>query len=322
MKQNLYIRADGGKSIGLGHLVRCIALGQMLIKEFNITYICKEAPEQIRKEIEKNLFAFKLIMEEEEFFTLLNKDDIAVLDGYDFTTEYQLKARDRCAKLVCIDDMAKGKFAADLIINHAPGITDADYNAQPYTKFALGPAYALLRKSFLKKASALPEPAVTASVLISFGGSDPLNLTLKTLKIAQTFILLKHIGVLAGASYGHLTSLKAEAKNDSRVVIHHAVSEEKVAQLLSETQLCIVPASGSLFEALAAGCKVISGMYVANQRRIFEGFKSLGAFESAGNFEADELKQAINRCLNKQSHQRKIIDGKSPERLLNLFRAL
>jgi len=36
MLHKIYIRADGGKEIGLGHLVRCFALALMLKDDFEI----------------------------------------------------------------------------------------------------------------------------------------------------------------------------------------------------------------------------------------------------------------------------------------------
>ena len=50
MKPKVYIRADGSHDIGLGHLIRCIALAHMLKNDFDITFVCKEIPEKIKSD--------------------------------------------------------------------------------------------------------------------------------------------------------------------------------------------------------------------------------------------------------------------------------
>ena len=64
-----------------------------------------------------------------------------------------------------------------------------------------------------------------------------------------------------------------------------------------EADLAILPASGILLEALAAGCRVISGRYAENQKLVYENYKNAGLFFDAGNFEPEEIREAINHVL-------------------------
>lgn len=321
MKAEIFIRADGNSQIGLGHLVRCLALANMLKTEFDITFFCKEIPTQIIEELKENQFTFKQIVEETEFIEEIKKDIIVVIDGYHFDTNYQKQIKARDAKLVCIDDVHDKEFYADLIINHAPGITPAAYKAQPFTKFALGHEYALLRPAFLEQAKQKRRIEKIETVLICFGGSDYLNLTEKSLKVITSFKQVKKIIVITGAAYQQTQSLLELFEKDNRIAHFHSLNADEMLQIMLETDLAIVPASGILFEVLAAGCIVITGSYVDNQNAILNGFNSLKAIYNTHDF--SDLENCVKQVLSgKVTLNNNLIDGLSGVRLLQQIKLL
>ena len=88
MRTTLMIRADGGLQTGLGHLVRCKALAQMLKDDYSITFFSHENPESFIAELSDSGFSCRMIETEEEFFNSLKENSIAVIDGYHFDTFY------------------------------------------------------------------------------------------------------------------------------------------------------------------------------------------------------------------------------------------
>ena len=94
MKPKLFIRTDGNSQIGLGHLVRCIALAHMLKEAFDITFVCKEIPTKIEEDIKQNLWVLSKIETEDDFLNIINSKDIVVLDGYQFDTSYQKQIKE------------------------------------------------------------------------------------------------------------------------------------------------------------------------------------------------------------------------------------
>lgn len=85
-----------------------------------------------------------------------------------------------------------------------------------------------------------------------------------------------------------------------------------MAEKLAEADVAVVPSSGMLYEALSMQVKVISGMYVDNQKNMYEGFKRMNAFIDAGTFDEEMLMAAFTRV--KSFKPETIIDRKSPER--------
>lgn len=320
IKPYIYIRADGSTQIGLGHIVRCSALAYMLKEDFEISFFCKEIPTSMQTELLENGFLVANIIDEEYFIEQLSNKAIVVLDGYGFDTDYQKKIKAKGCKLVCIDDMHDKEFVADLIINHAPGIVPQDYKAQSYTKFALGIEYTLLRPAFLEQAKKQRKIDKIETLLICYGGSDFKNLTQSTLKIALDFKEFLKIIVVTGSAYQISNGFLQLINSDKRIDYRNNLNEKQMLEAMLEADFAIVPASGILFEVLAAGCSVISGYYVENQKNIYDGFVGLNAIQIAEKFDVSSIVEAFKK--NKLFNNSFVIDGRSNERILVEFNNL
>lgn len=316
----ILFRVDGAHNQGLGHLIRSIALAQMLKDVFEIKFICKEIPENIANDLSKFGFSWLRIKDESEFINNIDSDNIIVLDGYQFDTLFQLRLKATGAKLVCIDDLHDKESVADLIINHAPGITPEVYKAKPYTQYALGLKYVLLRPLFLEQSQ---KPALIERVntlLICFGGSDIKNLTQSTLEVSLRFNQFKKIIVVTGAAYESSDSLNKLINSDKRIEHRHKLNENEMLNAILDSDLCIVPASGILLEVLSAKRLVISGKYVENQNYMYENNASL--FYDAVDFSSQKVYNAISEALKCDVSTNAIIDGKSSLRICRLFSQL
>lgn len=316
MKPSIIFRADANDQIGLGHLVRCMALAHMLKEHFEIDFWVMQASAPARRLLAEADFSHHTINTEQEFLAGITADDIVVLDGYYFDTAYQQRIKNRGALLVCIDDLHDQRFVADIIINHAPGIRDDDYKAANYTQYLLGPDYALLRPEFLQAAKHRRIPTAPHRLFICFGGLDPLNLTEKVLALALDEPKFEQIIVVTGGAYAHRSAMNALCdQTNGRAVHHHQVDASRMLQLMLSATIGIVPASGILFEALAASLRVIAGHYVDNQRLLYAGFKSLGCIIPADDFSPERIKEGFQQALALNSAPPVVIDGLSGQRI-------
>lgn len=291
MNSKVIIRVDGSAQIGLGHLVRCIALAQMLKDEFQIHFISKEIPEFIIEDIISIGFKFTKIETEETFFNLLTGQEIVVLDNYFFNTAYQKRIKKILGcKLVCIDDLHDKEFYADLIINHTPGIVPQDYCAQEYTKYALGPDYALLRPVFLDAVKLNRMTGEMNNLLICFGGSDFKNFTKSVLEVVQNSKSFKKITVILGSAYPYRKTLDALIVGNHNIKVLYSLDENQMLLEIRNADLAIIPSSGILFEVLAGGCMPLICYCAENQKKLFDFLKSNTAMPSFNALEFNEKK--------------------------------
>ena len=300
-KKKIIFRADASSEIGLGHVIRTLALAEMLNDYFECIFATREFIPAINNNILDVCTSIISLPKNEEHFNFflaqLNGDEIVVLDNYFFNVDYQNDIKKKGCKLVCIDDMADRHFVADLIINHSPCVNSSDYKALPYTQFVLGPKYALLRPLFLERAEKQRIVSKVDNVLICFGGSDPMNLTYDTLQVIKTYKKFNRIIVIIGAAYQNLDKLSKLIEYDDRIELKHSLNQKQLVQTMLETDIAIAPTSGILFELMAVGVPVITGYYAKNQKEASINLGSLKAVYSLGNL-SDNFKNKLVKQLN------------------------
>ncbi len=327
MYRRIKIRCDGESGIGLGHIVRCISLAHMLKGDFEICFYCISIPESLNEEILSEGWGITKLQNESDFEKELTGNEIVVLDGYQFDSAYQKRIKEKARKLVCIDDFHDQYFYADLIINHAPGVTIDNYESEPYTKYLLGPKYALLRPEFLHaKIEEKQFIDEIKNIFICFGGSDVKNLTSKIISWLPSNNF--NVTIITGNAFLYnddLGKVIAKRNGELSVRIKSSLAASDMVQEIQKTDLAIVPASGILFEAISTGIPVISGYYVDNQKGIYNGFKYLGCFIDAKDFERKNFLEAFKTVNHKSlalvlKNQTQAIDGLSKNRIYEEFK--
>lgn len=293
MKPRLILRADGDARIGLGHVMRLVAVAELLGAEFDYTFAIQEPSAAVSQLLTGagllvQVLPTQPIQAEAAWLVanLLKPGDVIVLDGYSFDYSYQQTLRAARIRLVAIDDLRTWPAVADVLINHSPGVTSAMYEGGLQTTFLLGPAYSLVRRAFVEACCPPIPPAPITTVLVSFGGADPLGLTTKCLAALLALDGLTHIGLLTGSAFaGDLTLLKQQATTFGKaVVLHQRLNATELVQTLRAYDAIICPASTILIESLLLGRPVLTGYFVENQLHLATFVQQHGQAHSVGDF--------------------------------------
>lgn len=113
MKKILF-RADGSAQTGMGHIMRSLALADMLgeakTTPFDRRFAIANPPDSTRKLLAKlHIPLVELASNElDELLTHVTADDVVVLDGYQYDESFQRAVRKQAHKLVFIDDLMEG----------------------------------------------------------------------------------------------------------------------------------------------------------------------------------------------------------------------
>lgn len=338
-RPKIFFRADGNHKVGHGHVIRSLALADMLKEEFECNFIIVEPSENLKSELSTICHSVIILTENSSLLDeagyiehqYLSDDAIIVLDGYNFETEYQRILKKSGCKIVCIDDIHDYHFLADVIINHAPGVSPMHYSVEPYTKLCLGLDYSLLRKPFLEAAKCFRDIKDINTLFVCFGGADFHNLTCKVLRgVLSDIAWLQRIIVVVGSSNKNLKELNLLVNDfsDIEVDVFSNLSAADMRSRMEEAHMAIVPASSILYEVLSVKMPVISGFYVDNQKDLYEGFKSLKAIYAVGDFRefknyGDVFNQIRTNSINDTiSRQGMFISSKSSARLKRTFNVL
>ena len=122
----IYIRADGGYGIGMGHVMRMLVLAKQLKKKNEVTFLCKKDKSGIYDSgIEKiREFGFEVvelnscdIIENIIRIQNKNKADLLITDSYDVDSEYFDKMKKIFPVSGYIDDVNKCYMNVDFLVN-------------------------------------------------------------------------------------------------------------------------------------------------------------------------------------------------------------
>lgn len=337
MKNRILIRVDANAKIGWGHFYRCLALAQMLVTDFDISFAMAAPLPQAEVLLEQQKLS--LIPLPDQPYTTpddkgdkeLNFDlekavetfDFVILDGYWFGPKYQQALRQMPVKVGIVEDAGQGQYWADLIINHVPDLSAKNYQTDtPDTQFALGSDFALLRPGFLRIAREQRLIKEKRTTLICFGGSDQFDYTRKAYEaISEAYYNMRFI-IITGPSYVHTAQLEYSIGDSSLVSLKSNLDEEEMLQAMLEADLAVVPSSGILYETLAAGNAVVTVQCAENQKRFHEAFTKNAQVNSAGDFSKNEIHKAFDTSMQYEGEKSRVIDGESGERLTAIIKNL
>ncbi|MCC9167267.1 UDP-2,4-diacetamido-2,4,6-trideoxy-beta-L-altropyranose hydrolase [Pontibacter harenae] len=329
-KSRIVFRADGSSTIGLGHVVRSLALASMLRDEFELAFAIQEPDEkllaQIKQECEHVISLPKAEVKSNEakylVDTILKPDDVVILDGYHFDTTYQQQIKVSGCSLACIDDIHAYPFVADAIINQAGNMDSSNYSVSPYTKLYLGPSYALLRQPFLAAALQGRTYQNKVHVLLNMGGADPENYTLR---IAEDLLKVKadRVEIVVGSAYMHLEKLQHWLRNKPAYKLHQNLGADAMCNLMQQCSLAVTSASGVSYEYCAVGGLLFVLRTAANQEGLY-------TFLTQNNLAYDyaKLPEFVQGGVTSEAFaaqvqkQRQFFDGKSWQLYQQFFQSL
>jgi UDP-2,4-diacetamido-2,4,6-trideoxy-beta-L-altropyranose hydrolase len=321
MLPKAYFRADGNSKIGYGHVIRTLALADMMREEFRCIFLIQEPNEWLLNEIREICVDFielpvnEIFEKEAEFInsTILNEGDFIIIDGYHFTTSYQQILLGSNSKIICIDDLHNQHFLSDVVVNHAGGISELDYSTEAFTRLALGPEYAMLRRPFRQSIANERFFSSIEAIFVCFGGADDHHLAYKTVEMCLTIDKIKDIHVVSNDPM--IDGIKQKPnRNLKNLFIHKNINADELVSVMERCQIGVCPASNLAYEACAVGLGLITGIHANNQISISRFLASADCALNMGDFrlvENSTLRRSIaefdSNTANQQVRKQKMI---------------
>jgi spore coat polysaccharide biosynthesis predicted glycosyltransferase SpsG len=278
---------DGGRQMGMGHVQQSTALACVLRTNANVCFLTKSDDTVLTAIRESGFEATGLRSDAEilQHLTTLNPD-VIVFDKIDVEEKLARDIKNALkARLVIFTnltgankyaDVAVLQRAADLTVdigNRFKNVayTDNDTN----TLYCYGPKYWVLRPEFYEyKSKGKASSRKPEHILLTFGGSDPSNLTSAVLEELLGLDRMLWIDVILGAHFGHddtvMHVLERHPGKRANVTVHRNI--KNVADLMYKADLTVTSPGLSMFEALCVGTPVIVIPQDALQRDTYRGF--------------------------------------------------
>lgn len=277
---NVVLRADGGPTIGYGHLVRTSALaGQLLDRGHKITY-ATTTPECVQKICPTGVNTVTLPSRDDpeparEF--IRNWADVTIVDSYLADEEYQKRLWE-VSPLVVVADDTRHQIVADVLVNGNLYASDLEYEAvgtEP--KWCLGPEYLLLRRAIMEYAEQDPPWSETPTyAVVTMGGSDIAELT-PTIIRAFDGIDIRADAIVGPGFSADQESEIAEAAEEVSADVSVVRDPDELPRRMFHADFAVTTASTTTYELLAVGTPTVCLPIVDNQLLIADALNERNA---------------------------------------------
>lgn len=291
---NIAIRTDASARIGLGHLARCRTLATALRDHgATVRFICRAhlghqitalraegfdvgtLPAPPARDAPDGDYAAWLgvpqAQDAAEAIAALAADrpDWLIVDHYALDAEWERALRQHVGRILVIDDLANRRHDCDLLLdqNYASGgVTRYRGLVPPDARVLLGPSYALLRSEYAQHRQTLrPRDGQVRRVLVFFGGTDPHDLSGRTLTaLSDPTLGYLAVDLVIGANHPRREFLAALAAARPNTRVHGP--RPHLADLMAVADLAIGAGGTTTWERCCLGLPSLVISLAENQR--------------------------------------------------------
>lgn len=210
---NIIFRCDSSPDIGLGHVIRCLAVAKELQENNNVIFASmKDATNSYIKNANFEIFLKENDETEETFLTrisaVLEPDVIAIDKKYPYESSFlnRLKQDKSKIKIVMVDNIYEGMSAADEIIfptAHLDKNLLRKYISQEQIDHVkTGPEYVILRDEILALKDRVNHNIHTPpNIVVTTGGTDPEGVLLRLIPWLKDMNLDANVMLLVGQAF-------------------------------------------------------------------------------------------------------------------------
>ncbi|CAD5926420.1 Spore coat polysaccharide biosynthesis protein SpsG [Planktothrix agardhii] len=333
-------RVDASTQIGTGHVMRCLALAQAWQDTQGQPIFIMANPIPALEERLKSE-GMKVVHLAAEPGSLADAQETAalahqfnaswvLLDGYQFGSEYQQTIKNSGLNLLFIDDYGHAEhYYADVVLNQNISAEEEWYqHREPYTQLLLGTRYTLLRREFWQwQGWQRTVPPVAKKVLVTLGGADPDNVTLKVIQSLQIVEVEElEAVVVVGGSNPHYENLKM-AVQDSRYPIQVQQNVTNMPELMAWADMAISAGGSTCWELAFMGLPSILLILADNQRAIAQKLATLNLAVNLGwhqDVTIEEIGLALRESIGDRpkretmsKRERELVDGNGARRVVS-----
>lgn len=305
----LLIRADANIQIGTGHVMRCLALAQAWQEAGGAAHFAVvDMPGQLRDRlISEGIEIHQLDATRESSADAVMVASLAsylgaewvVADGYHFGSTYQRIIKEADLRLLAIDDYSHADhYLADLVLNQNINAVASLYpSRETYTRLLLGTRYSLLRREFWRwRGNSRKAKGTAGRVLVTFGGSDPDNLSLTVITaLREPEYHDMEVRIVIGAGNPHYGQLLDAVSNSSAIQVVRNVAD--MSEQMNWAEMAVTAAGSTSWELAFMGVPSISLIVAENQARAARQLDEMGIIRCLGpsqNVDSQRISQAVS----------------------------
>ncbi len=330
MKQ-AFLCFETSPAIGAGHAIRSLVLANMLSEH---GWACRFVTSAESYNFISALKTYDRI-DPNDYYNFPEICDLLIIDNYDLSEIYENHFRPYSRKIMVIDDLANRNHDCDILLDQTYGREDIDYVSflPVHCKVLAGSRYTLVRNDFvelrptaLNKRNQMKE---VKRILISMGGSDPENYTLKALDIIKQSDFTGMVDIVLG--FGSLNLNVVKEYIDTLINECNIYLNPNMAKLVLDADIAIGAAGSSMWERCCLGLPTLMINLSSDQLNISENLHKSGVAIKAGHIDSLNIEanaKTLNMLIESNNKRRtiqdkafQVCDGLGAHRILEAINA-
>lgn len=318
-------RVDASTKEGTGHVMRCLTLaGELRTLGAKVFFMCRRRPGDLVDFIQESGYrvyemtgAYNVSWKEDAVRTIQILENIGtaewlVVDHYGLDARWEKAVGHHIQKLMVIDDLANRPHDCDLLLdqNLYRNMEQRYKGLVPErTKLLLGPSFTLLREEFLQSTCNRKWDGNVRRILVSFGGSDPTNETLKTLKAIEKLNVPLMVDIVIGSSHSCRQDIARFCERKEGMQLH--VQTKEMARLMEHADLAVGAGGSSVWERCYMQLPSLIIETAANQTEVISTLQEMGAVFYLGKSEevdVDLLYQTLKELIDNSQRIKKALE--------------
>lgn len=323
MQNGVTFWTEGGPSIGMGHLMRCINIAHALeTEEMPMHFLVNNERPVIDRLNEEALFHLIYPMTGRHANRLTN--GVVVIDTKRDVSSQVRALREEGRKVVLIDNSSTPE--ADAIVMPTPV-----YKGQGCGNILYGNSYLIIGDNFIKARGSAPvRHSLPLKVLVTMGGSDPFNLTETVLKALWNIEGIE-VTTVIGPAFKMTETIEEFIKRSSER-FKFVFNARNMAPLMRAAHIAFTAVGTTVYELAFMGVpSVLIGNYETDAEDL-AALESLGISRSLGHYrdiDQSSISDAAERFRDDPAswaemslNARNLTDGDGASRIAALIRSL
>lgn len=304
-KKKIAIVVNAYRKIGTGHVYRCLSIASKLVFH-EVLFLLDEQHDLGINIVDNYNYTYRTYDGDDDLLNILREynPQVVVNDILDTSEEYILSLKNEGYFVVNFEDLGTGTNVADVVFD---ALYEHDLNQE---NIFTGHKYYVLKDEFYFQ----PKKIITndvKNVLITFGGTDPNNLSQKVLESVLSTNFDGRINVILGLGYSDVEALVAKYEANPAVQIYQNISN--ISEFMFKADIIFTSAGRTMYEVCSLGVPTIC--LCQNDREITHvfgnaenGFINMGLGEAVTREEiAEQFMNLVNNPELRGDMNRKML---------------
>lgn len=328
----ILIRCDGSSHVGMGHVVRCLALADELRARHRCTvaFAMRTGPAGYDKIQKRNYSVF--CSEETRGPFDYSAWLLDIIDTFrpnafimdvrdDLPVSVVGKIRQRKILIVTLDDASERRLSADMVFSPpVPQLRWMHWTRFSGTRYC-GWEWILLRPEFSQQNERRVHD--TPEILVTMGGSDPQGMTQTAIMALHQIADRLNVTVVIGSAFVHERTLEDQLqgfRHRCRVIKDAA----NMAEIMQQSDIAIASFGITAYELVATRVPSILLCLTDDHAESASSMAKEGVVISLGNYmnvSPEQIAAAVRdllhnpqKCREMSENSRRLIDGRGAER--------